>query len=566
MQASLVSESLRAVSSVPRPAYERRAGLHVLRLAGDDYEMGFQHGLLLKEALGSGPIPYFERYVESLLAAGLGPRAGRWIGRGLRHSVGRLVAQGFPAHVRRALDGLSDGAGLRRQRLLGAVTMPETYLWVIACALALRSPRLAPRSGIPLLGCTSAVAWGDATRDGGLLHGRKFDYQGVGAWDTEQAVVFHRPSDGQPYVSISAAGVLFGGITAMNAAGLSLVVHQHMVSDAMKLGGVPIGVTGDSVMRHAKNLDDARRILDADVPNGCWTYVVASGRERATLVYEVTPKGRAFRVETEGTVAYSNVFWDAELGRTERHLYPSHWRNNLARLRRTDALLSSARGQIDERTIARILGDTGSDGCRFETAISMLLTVASVVFRPADGVVWVATGRAPVANRSYVPFDLASEGVRNDLPELDGEAALAPRAGPAFDAYREAYAAYFDAGDLASARRHLARAIELQPSEALYHFVSALVALLEGDSLAAEAALDRAVAIGHVSGDRRASFHLWRGRARDVLGRRSDACADYRKARYGDEYVRAAAERGLTRRYRPRRFGVEFALADVPMP
>lgn len=559
-------DSSGALRAGPRPVHEMHAGLHVLRLAGDDYEMGYQHGSVLKEAISRGPIPYFDRYVDSMLGSALGPRAGRLIGSALKLTVGRRIARGFPAHVRTALDGLADGAGLDRRALRGAVTMPETYLWLLGQVMSVRRPRLAPRSGMPLLGCTSALAWGSATRHGRLLHGRNFDYQGVGAWDTEQAVVFHRPKDGQPFVSVSAAGVLFGGVTAMNASGLSLVVHQHMASDALEFGGVPIGVTGDQVMRHAKNLDDARRILDDHVPNGCWTYVIASGREKAALCYEVTPKVRAHQVVDQGTFAYANVFLDREVGRTERHLYASHWRNNLARLRRADALLRAQRGQIDEDTIASILGDPGADGCRFESAISMLMTVASVVFRPEDGLVWVATGRAPVSNRDYVAFDLGSEGPRSDLEPLTGGRLSDPSAVLAFDAYREAYAAYFDRADVGAARSQLARALELQPEQALYHYMFALLALLQGDGAAAESALDRALAIGHASDDRRASFHLWRARVRDTRGRRAEALGDYRAAKVGDEYVRTAAARGLTKRYKARRFGLEFALADVPVP
>lgn len=559
-------EPERAAVSAQRGAYERHRGLHVVRLHGDDYEMGYQHGRILAEAVRRGPLPYFERYVESMLATGLGPALGRLVAMGLRHTVGRKIAASFPSETLRALDGLADGAGLDRRMVLGAVTMPETYLWVLSRVLDLRRPRLAPRTGAPLLGCTSAVAFGAATRDGSLLHGRNFDYQGVGAWDTEQAVVFHRPRDGQPYVSVAAAGVLFGGITAMNASGLSLVVHQHMASDALELGGVPIGVTGDRIMRHAANLEDARRILDEHVPSGCWTYVIASAREQAVLCYEVTPRARAHRIETTGTFGYANVFLDRELGRTERHLYPSHWRNNLARLARANSLLEAEKGRIDENAISRILGDPGTDGCRFEQSISVLMTVASVVFRPRDGVVWVATGRAPVCNREYVAFDLASEGPRSDLPVLTGGQPSDPKARDAFDAYRDAYEAYFNRSDVGAARRELERALSLVPTEALYHYVAALLALLEGDARYAEEALDRALGIGHASGDRVAAFHLWRGRAKDALGKREDAVGDYRAARRGDEYVRSAADHGLARAWKPRRFGVEFTLADVPVP
>ena len=558
--------NLLTAADPPRARYERFADLHVLRLEGDDYEMGHQHGTLLRDAIRRGPLTYFDRYVERMLGASLGPQAGALLAAGLRRTVGSKIASGFPERARRGLDGLADGSGIDRRVLMGAVTMPESYLWVLQRVLDLRRPGVAPRHGVPLMGCTSAIAWGDATTDGKLLHGRNFDYQGIGAWDAEQAVVFHRPDHGMPYVSIAAAGILFGGITAMNAAGLTLVVHQHMGSRALRLGGTPIGLTGDEIMRHARNLDDARRILDADRPNGCWTYVIGSASDRAVLCYETTPDRRAAVREEGGTFGYANVYLDEALGATEHHLYPTHWRNNLARLRRSRQLLAERRGRHDPDSIAAILGDLGDPGCRFETTIAMMMTVGSVVFAPEDGVAWVATGRAPVSNREYVPFDLAREAPRRDLPPLTGGRPPADVA-DAFDAYRDAHEAYFEHGDLPRARRAIARATELRPGEALYHFVAGLFALLDSDPTAAEGCLGRAIEIGHGVHERRAAFHLWRGRARDASGKRRDALRDYDVAKESpDRVTRDAASRGARRPWRPRRFAIELNFADVPVP
>lgn len=319
-------------------------------------------------------------------------------------------------------------------------------------------------------------------------------------------------------------------------------------------------------MRHAKNLDDARRILEADRHNGCWTYVLASAAEKAVLCYEVSPKRSAHRIFDSGTFGYANVYLDEELGKTEHHIYPSHWRNNLARLSRSRQLLAKHRGNIDENTIAGILGDPGSGACRFEEAISQIMTVASVVFDPERALVWVATGRAPVSNREYVAFDLGREAPRPDLPPLTGGQLSDPSAVAAYDAYREGYEAYFEIGDLALARRCLARASELAPEVALYPFIAALLALLDGDAAAAEREADRALAIGHDVPERVASFHLWRGRARDVQGRRESALADYRAAEAGSRAVSRGAKKGLGKAWQKKRFGVEFALADVPLP
>src|SRR5262245_51207195 len=125
MQTVEVQDPRRA-DAAPLPRYERSHGLHVLRVAGDDYEIGYQHGSLLRDAIGRGPLPYFESYVERMIAAGVGPVLGAALGRVLRATVGQRIARGFPDHARRALEGLADGSGIPRATMIGAVTQPET--------------------------------------------------------------------------------------------------------------------------------------------------------------------------------------------------------------------------------------------------------------------------------------------------------------------------------------------------------------------------------------------------------------------------------------------------------
>jgi hypothetical protein len=584
MAAASTQTNPSASKSTPTSSpYERVDGVHVLSVRGTDYEMGFQHGQMLRDSIPRGPVPYFARYVEKLLSAGLvgrfGGVASGVLGTALSLTVGQRIAKRFPTRVLDAMNGLADGAGLSRKELRRAVTMPETYLWVGSVyKKVFRSP-MAPRYGVPVIGCTSAIAWGDATTQGRMLHGRNFDYQGVGVWDREQAVVFHEPADGQKYVSVSAAGVLLGGVTAMNESGLSLVVHQHIACTDFDLEGLPIGVIGDEVMRYAKSIDDARRILDSHKPNGAWTYVITSSRESRAIAYEVTCDKRAVVEPGDlprnghgcskegGVFGYSNVYLHKDLQPTEVDFYPSYWRNNMARFRRANQRLHEAYGTIDADVIASILGDVGDgEACRF-ASISALTTVASVVFDAGRGLVYVATGRPPVCNRSYIAFDLNAQRARLDLPRVVGGGRIEEAARDAFDAYRDAFEAHFNHADVATARREVARARALQPRQPVYAFVAGLLDLAAKDAQSALSSFDVALGLGHVDPQRTAAFHLWRGRTLDTLGRRDEALASYRKARAeGDPNVRAAATRHERKRYKHRSPAVEWSFGDVISP
>ncbi|GAB5542100.1 MAG: hypothetical protein SangKO_018600 [Sandaracinaceae bacterium] len=554
--------------------WHRRVGdVHVLGVAGSDYDMGYQHGVLLSDEVRRGPIPYYRRIVEKLMGKGsLGP-ASKLVWPALQTTLGRQIAKGLPPHVKETIRGIADGAGLDVQTFVDGCTMPDAVMWVAARAMQLRGhgPAVAHRIALGL-GCTSALAWGDATADGMLLHARNFDYHGVGCWPSNKALLFHTPDHGQRFVSVAAAGVGLGGITAMNEAGLTLTVHQHMFTDRTKLGGTPIGIVGDEVMRHARDLDDAERILGSHTPVGCWTYVISDGHAREVLCWEENPeRQRAIRVREEGTFGYANVYLDEALGQSEVSLYGSYWRHNQGRHARVNALLEERRGALDPAGMASILGDTGTGGCRIRDSIAMVMTVGSVVFRPEDGTVWVGTGEAPTSRGTFVPFSLSAQGHDPDKGELRVGALEDEADREAFERFRQSYVAYVDESDVGRAHALLREACALSPRQPLYHSLRGLYALEAGELSAAEGAFDEAIALGHPDAERRASFHLWRGRSRDAAGDREGAVRDYRWAlgHHADPPVRAAAMRGLRRRFTRRhahQMHIDVGLADVVSP
>jgi tetratricopeptide (TPR) repeat protein len=553
-------------------------GLHVLKVQGSFYEMGRQHGELLREPMRQGPLPYFRRYFEKMLRGAAPAPVARLAWPLLQRSLGRRIAAALPEFAEQTLTGMADGADLPLDEVLAGATMPDALLWVVARLMRVRriGPAVHHRFALGL-GCTSAIAWGDATSDGSLLHARNFDYHGVESWPNTAAVIFHEPERGQRYVAVGAAGVPLGGITAMNEAGLTLTVHQHMFTDRAKLGGTPIGLVGDCVMREAESLDDAVKILGAHTPIGCWTYLVTDGRRREMLCWEENPERRAHRRigtgrgSDESHFGYANIYLDDQLGATEKNLYGSYWRHNHGRHTRVNQLLSERAGGIDAEVMASILGDTGEGECRISRAIAMVMTVGSVVFRPEDGVLWVGSGQAPTSHRPFIPFDLNSESHAPRHRQLTSGTPDDPAAAAAFERYRQSYISYVDHDDVQRSRELIEEACALQDEQALYHVLAGLLALQTGDAQRAMTAFSRALELGHDDEQRLACFHLWHGRAADMAGRRELATKHYRRSlgHNADTPVYRAARQGLDKPYRSRqaqRMTVDFTYADVVQP
>lgn len=549
-------------------------GVHVLHVRGSFYEMGVQHGALLSSEIRRGPIPYYKSYVERLIGKGSPGPLGKLVVPALQTLIGKRVERAMPSYAVDTIRGIAEGAGIPFAELMAGCTLPDTLLWVAARLMQLRAPGPAVVHRLSLgLGCTSAIAWGDATVDGKMLHARNLDYHGVGNWPSNAAVIFHTPDVGQKYVSIGAAGVGMGGVTAMNAAGLTLTVHQHMFTDTTRLGGTPIGTVGDLVMRSASTLDEAESILRSHTSIGCWTYLITDGKSREVLCFEESPtrqvsKRMGGRASTDTTFGYANVYLDEELGSTEIDLYGSYWRHNEARHRRANALLSENKGTLDATGMAGIVGDRGNAQCRISESIAMVMTVGSVVFSPEDGQVWVGTGEAPTSRGEWVSFSL------KDADATPGQTTFTVRDGEttaerqAFEHYRRAYVAYLDDQDVKKAQDEMDAARALCPEQPLYQALAGLAALERGDAVGAVQRFDRAIAIGHPHVQRVAAFHLWRGRAHDRCADRQAALKDYRKALSltADAGVHRAARAGHKKAWAGGAMNVDFSMGDVVQP
>ena len=553
--------------------HRRYRGFHVLQLAGGPYEMGFQHGSLLKSYIPSGPLSFYGRYLQTLVQmlfrrSGLRP-LGPVVGRLIEATILPRLVDRIPAYARAAIAGMCDGAGLPEASTLKACVVADAVACLLSTYGRLTRRPVAPGCPYtPPFGCSSAVAGVSATLRKQLLHGRNLDFMGVGRWDAQPVVAFHAPESGLRYASITSAGLLGGGLTGMNASGVTCAVHMHFPRE-IDLTGVPLGSVGDLVLRQARCVDDAIAILDRYRPISAWTYVVADPHR--AIAYEVAPGLRRIVEMSGDLLGYANAYVHPDFQRIEHDVYPAFRLANHARHHRLQALLRARSGEHTEQGIGAILCDRYDAELERETEIGNSLrtpyTVSSVIFRPADRRFWVGQGPAPTSAGPYVGFDLRAAGPSGKPKVLPGPEPRSSDGLRALDAYCMAIRAYSELYDLAATRAHLSTALSLRPNDALYQHVAGLLALKAGEPVEALEHLQKAVEIGQRPA-RQARMHVSLGWTLDLLGRRSEAQVEYRAGleRAEEGEVRAAAKAGAKRRFthsRARQIEIELVFGDV---
>jgi len=342
-------------------------GYAVLHLRGTPYEMGYQHGALMKEHCRSNVDYLIHRKGGELVEVGplkLSPRA----------AIDGILAvqrRHVPAYFFEEMDGLAAGAGLDKNDIYAANFIPE------------------------LFHCSGFAVMGSATRDGTLYHGRVLDYAIDWRLQEHAVLIVAEPEGGIPFVNVTYAGFI-GSVTGMNA--------QHVAIGEMGGGGlghwdgVPMAVLVREVLQSAPDLDAAVAIF-RDRPRTCeYYYVVSDGKTNRAV-------GLATSWQKMDTVAPGEAH--AELP------HPV-----------ADAVLLSA-GERYEELVRRVKREHGRiDSERairlMDRPVAMKSNLHNALFAPATTDLWVANATkelAPAADQRYFHFRLSELLSRTPDPD-----------------------------------------------------------------------------------------------------------------------------------------------------
>ncbi|KFE69521.1 C45 family autoproteolytic acyltransferase/hydolase [Hyalangium minutum] len=355
------------------------ASLPLLVLSGSPYEVGRQHGSLMREEIA---------YAVSVEDEAIRPMLGK-IGVSDQTMRQRMAALGalLPADVHEEVRGISDASGISRETIL--------YHTLVLDIL----------SGAPI-GCSQFAVFGRATVDGKVIHGHNLDvpYPSLAKFLRPVCIVYRREGC-IPYVSITFWPVALGVCSGMNAEGLSLGVNVPVAPLDPRVF-YPLTFQNREVLSRARTLEEARAVLEGTQRGGSWNLMLTHRSGQALVWEQVGPHSGQYAAHPEQDFVVSTNHLRVAHKAAQGHeavaleMLQDMQEDSIHRYRRLEQLVRGSWGDIRLDTAVGFLRDCGESAsapspsmrtiCRADNALSM-------VYEPATLTLDLAAGAMPAA-------------------------------------------------------------------------------------------------------------------------------------------------------------------------
>jgi len=545
---------------------EKRDNIHVLHLRGTPYEMGLQHGMLLKQEIKEGAVPHYTYFIENSVSKNL--KDDEFTKFFLKSFVNYYYILPFqpkiPKDAKDEIKGLVDATGIPYNTYLKLVTIPDTGSALVNEVYNFLEKDLEVFENIPSsLGCSGFIISKKGTKNKKLMHGRNLDYQGVGFWDKSPTIIFYHPNKGQKYVSITSAGVGLAGLTAMNESGLTLALHQNH-STEVSTSGTPIMAINNEVIRNAHNIDEAIEIITKLKPSAGWSILISDWKNQKAVVVETSSEKIKIRKLEKKHLVATNHYIIEEMKKTERNLTPIRNIESKVRYNRLEQLLNQQFGILDIQSAIKFLGDNYDPYLKKERVFINTITkgsnLSSVLFVPEEGNFWVANGKVPASNSTYIGFNI-NDSIK--LPNYDGNKLKSKNKISAMNYYLKAS----DEESIQKTLDLLEKCIQEDPEEPLYYNDMGFLLLKEKKFEKALYIFQKATNLEQTS-YRKALNYVWLGHVQDILNHREEAKESYKKALQTSRMptIIKSANNGLNFKYKKERIKklkFDFSLGDV---
>lgn len=246
---SLSFGEIKVISREGKGALIEVEGEKVLLLAGDPYQMGYQHGVLLRDEV--------KQTVDRALAIAFASHPG-WLEEAWEKSKGFI-----PPRYLEEMRGLSEGSGVPLRKIQLANVLPEVFH------------------------CSGAALFGRATKGGEFFHVRILDYMTEANFQKTAVVMVLKPSSYNAFITAGFAGFL-GSVTGMNDK--RVTIGEMGGKGFGKWKGVPMSFLLRKALEEANSLEEAVKIFK-DSPRTCeYYYVISEVKKKKAIAIRATPE------------------------------------------------------------------------------------------------------------------------------------------------------------------------------------------------------------------------------------------------------------------------------------
>jgi len=276
---------------------ELESGHYILHLEGSAYEMGYQHGILLKDQV----IENMSQVTSELLGGADFNEETKKIlnevGPLLLGVIGEIMEPFIPDMFRQELRGLCDATGVPYLKAIGLHTFLDSTDYLSSLFMRIEDtldrhsettllkdidgidnflsdvPQLLKNvllnldcktmqafGSLPAGGCTIFGAWGNATDSGKTIFARGLDFPWMPTLMKNSVLTLYKPDKGLPFASLGWAGYI-GGLTGINVSGLTFG-ETTCTSKSATLLGRPFFLLCREVLQFSTSIDEALKLIE----------------------------------------------------------------------------------------------------------------------------------------------------------------------------------------------------------------------------------------------------------------------------------------------------------------
>ncbi len=368
-------------------------GVYELYVKGSPYERGVVAGRLSKELLNYQEKAFMDRIWELVPSMGYQ----RFL-RLLIALFNRNIDQSIPNEYLQEIYGISKGA-------------PEAYDYVGPAYDRMLHYHGAHDIGhmlqnYSLVGCSSFAVWNEKSADSTLLVGRNFDFFVGDAFAEKKMVEFCKPDSGYGFMMVTWGGMC-GTVSGMNEAGLTVTINAAKSVIPMSVAD-PVSLIAREILQYSSTIKEAFAIASKRSCFVSESFLIGSARDNRAVVIEKSPYAIDIYEGEHNQILCTNHFQSKTFVNDSVNVKHMRRSASLPRYQRLAELVAHERS-ISVADAARILRDrrglgNADYGEGNEKVMNQLIAHHSIIFKPAQGVVWVST--SPFQLGEFVAYDL----------------------------------------------------------------------------------------------------------------------------------------------------------------